>query len=477
MPTPTALDHCRTILAAIIPSRRDLLDRALRHLVPTHFPDPTLRNLFVMLERYADSTGAILTSPALQDLLRGYDAGRAMLYGETFLELEGMKVQDSDFLWSLQQVREMSAERSTMEALTTGMQIVHTGISEGHKELKGHSDARTHILQAFADIDRSLSMQDSPEGDVRVESEEILSDYVSRKVARLSGKMQGILLGIPELDRCLGGLQPGELDLFVGYAGEGKTTLAVQTAWAASVVQGLNAVIMTTETLRAQVRRKLVARHSKLPIFDLPLGLDTKDLKNGTLVSEMETHLQTVTNDLTHNPSYGHLYVAQVPRGADIATIEAKLYRLSRMWHIDICVIDYLALLASERKRSDGRQELSDIVKAAKQMAATFDDGQGVTIVSPWQVNRTSYEEATKSGYYTLRALSDTAEAEKSADVVISLLGNTQSAGRYTELKCQILKNRDGERANSVVVDVDYATACISGKVQSTAMHELLEAS
>src|SRR5438034_11107137 len=81
----TATDHARTLLAAIIPGRRDLLDRALRHLTAEHFPDLTLRNVFLMLERYAEVTGAIVTRDALHDLLVTCraDASKIGLYLDT----------------------------------------------------------------------------------------------------------------------------------------------------------------------------------------------------------------------------------------------------------------------------------------------------------------------------------------------------------------------------------------------------------
>lgn len=474
----SASEHCRVVLSAIIPDRRDLLDKALRHLSPAHFPDPTLRNVFVMTERYCDVTGAVMTRGALSDIISkgGADAGRVMLYEETYDALAEAHPTEADFRWSLEQVRDLAAEQATSSALTSSLDVLHRGVKDTKgREWRGHADARTFVLTALGEIERDLSMQDAPEGDTRVEGEPMMADYADRKQARLTGRNQGVMFGIADLDTKIGGLQPGELDLVVAYAGEGKTTLSVQTAWHAATQQGLNSVIMTTETLRPQVRRKLIARHSMLEQFELPDGLDTRMLKTGSLPDHLERKLQEVVDDYTHNPAYGHIYVAQVPRMGTIEVIESKLFRISRMWHVDLCVIDYLALLASERRRSDGRQELSDVVKAAKVLAATFDDGNGVAVLSPWQVNRTSYEEALKSGYYTLKALSDTAESEKSSDVIVSLLGSPENESRHAELRAQILKNRDGEKASSLILDVDYATCVVAEKRRSTAMSELLD--
>ena len=63
--------------------------------------------------------------------------------------------------------------------------------------------------------------------------------------------------------------------------------LATQTAWHAAFVQGRNVFFATSETVRAQVMRRMLARHSKLPQFEFPEGLDTTKIKNGTLTASV----------------------------------------------------------------------------------------------------------------------------------------------------------------------------------------------
>lgn len=469
-------DHCQTVLCAVIPDRRDLLDKALRHLGPAHFPDQTLRNLFVMLERYADVAGAVMPRAALSDTLRDKDQGTILLYCERYDQLAERKVDDSDFSWAIQQIRELTAEQATVKVVQEAATILTTGQEDTARRIwKGDQDARAYVLQGFADIERELRLQDAPEGDIRTEGEEIMADYADRQKMRLSGRNLGVLLGIPELDSRIGGFQPGELDLIAGGPSVGKTTLVTQVAWSAAIEQGLNVAFYTTETLRPQVRRKVISRHSLLPQFGIPDGINTKDLKNGTLEPAMVQKLREVVDDFEHNPAYGHFYLAQLPGESTVAMLESKAQRVARMWHIDLCVMDYLCLLKSEQKRQQGNQEMSDVVKAAKGMAATFNDGEGVALLSPWQISRDALTKVKESGNFTMQALSDTAEAEKSADIVISLLGRVEDESRFAEVKCQILKNRDGERASAIELDVDYACCRVSGKRVGQGMIGLLE--
>ena len=462
----SASDHGQIVLGAILPGRRDLLEKASRQLTPEHFPERVQSRLFAMMLRYSDYTsGAVLPAKYLDDQIRDkVDPAQVALFTESYEMYAEMEVEDGEFAWSVQQLRELAAEKATGEALTETMEILRQGKLVGQETLRGHEDARGFLLEALQGIDRDLTLQDAPEGDMRTEGSEMLADYAERRAQHERGTSGGILFGIEELDRKVGGLQNGELILAAGYSSDGKTTLCTQTAWSTAVEQGKNVVFLTTETLRPQVRRKLLARHSKLPIFGMPDGLNTRDLKAGTLPEDMIPRLQEVVDDLTKNPAYGKLYVAQVPRSATIASIEQRLHRIQRQFHIDLVVMDYLALLNSDRRRQTTREELAAIMKESKLLAVGFDDSRGVPFMSPWQVSRKAREEAANLGQYTSASLSETAEATNSADVIISLLAPEDNTNRYTDLTMQVLKNRDGETANGILVEVDYATSWFRSK-------------
>jgi replicative DNA helicase len=455
----TSLDHSKVVLGAILPDKPELLNKAMSQLTDIHFPDAQYRTLFLLMERYLETAGAVLTRDALMDILaaRNIDAGRTALYAETYDSLVKAQYDVSEFRWSIEQLKELAAERQTAEAITSGMEILNRG-SKGPKgeDLIGHNDARTHILTKFAEIDRELSMQESPEGDSRLEASDIFAEY--NEIRRTSG----IKFGIKELDDKIGGLQNGELDLIVGYSSSGKTTLAtIQLAWSAAIEQGKNVVILTSETLRPQVRRKLICRHSMLPMFELDHGINSRHLKagRGYLTPEEERAFPDVVNDYTSNPNYGKLVIVQVPRGATISTCEGKLMRYQREFQVDLAVIDYLALLKPDRRFSSRREELAATIQEGKQMATTFDDGRGIPVVSPWQTSRDSWKEAQQVGYYNSSALAETAEATSSSDVVITLLEPKENESRYADIKAQVVKNRDGEKSLGIDLTVDYATS------------------
>lgn len=463
MSANSALEHGNIVLSAIIPGRRDLLDKAMLHLTSNHFTDSLQAKLFDMAERYYKVTGAVITPLALEDLLTKAkaDAGKRKYYLETMELLNATKVDDADFKWSVEQLKELKAERETQQALTESMEILTRGATDSKgNELLGHEDARVHLMTKLSEIDKELHRQASPEGDVRTEAEEILREYAYRKENRALG---GVKFGIPNLDAVLGGgLNKGELCLIVGGSSSGKTSLAtVQYPWHAAVMQGKNVFIATSETIRPVVRRKLYCRHSRHEMFQsrCPDGLNSRDAKDASFTMEEEEIFADVVKDFTTNPSYGKIHVVQVPKGAGLDFVESRMITAQRDFNIDLVVIDYLALLRSERKRQQDREELSSILKGAKQLATTFNDGEGVPIISPWQVNRAWWEKAVEVGYYTQAALAETAEATNSPDVIISILEPRVNDDREVDLKGQVLKNRDGEKSIETMFHVDYATS------------------
>lgn len=455
------VEHAQAVLSAIIPDRRDLLERAVTFLTPEHFPEPPQANLFKFLLFYSDRTGgAIIPLEYLADNLRErLDAGKALQYEELWQACAETHVTDDKFLWSMEQLREIAAEQATGEALAESMEILKQGKEERGVLLRGHSDARQRLLEAFQEIDREVTRQDAPEGNMKDETSDLLADYAEAKARRLAGTTGGIRTGVEELDRKIGGFQNGELILFAGYSSDGKSSFGVQVAWSAAVEQGKNVVFLTTETLRDQIRRKLVSRHSKSPQFNMPDGLNSWDLKSGTLPDELEARYTEVVRDLTKNPAYGNLFIAQVPRAATLASLDQRLHRIQRGFHIDLVVMDYVALLQSDRRRQSNREELEMLMKESKLLAVNFDNGRGVPFITPWQVTREARSKAETDGMYSSAAMSGTAEATNSADIIVALLAPTDNTNRYTDITMQILKNRDGETANGITVEVDYATS------------------
>lgn len=463
-------DNARVVLSGILPSNLQALEKAISTLTPEHFTDPVQRNIFKFLELFYSRFGQVVTKLTFDDYMaKKFDVGKRTLHVEVFDDALSANVTESDFEWAVSQLHELALERELALSLTESMEILKRGrTTEDGELIQGAEAAKEHLLESITLMDKNLGDEETPAGNVRLETKDILADYLERKNARLKGESKGILLGIQDVDRKLNGLQPGELVISAGYSSEGKTTLCVQAAWSAAVEQKKNVVFFTTETTREQVVRKLLSRHSRQSQFELPEGINSNALKTGGMSEAEEKKYFTEIVPDWRDGDYGQVNIIQVPRGATVATLENKLRAANREAPVDFVVMDYAALLSPTRHRASTREELTLIMKESKILATTFDKGRGVPFMTPWQVNRAGKTEADRVGYYTSSSLAETAESVNSADVIVSLLAPPENEGRYAELTMQILKSRDGEKANSMLVQVDYATSWF--KSRSTAM-------
>ena len=465
----TTNDHGRTVLSGVIPNRIDLLGEALNGLSPDHFPDSVQRNIYLFLGRYYQTTGGVLSLGAMKDIMvrGGADPGRMALYEETYEDFKHNAVDDADFHWSMHELREDFAELKTKEALVETLEILNVGKEQKDGDiLKGQEPAREYLMDKLSEIDVSMSGQDAPHGEMRDEKAIILQEYNDIKEAKQTGTLTGIQFGIAPLDDKIGGLQRGDLVLVAGYSNDGKSSLLVQLAWSASVEQKKNVLFLTTETVNTVIRRKLISRHSKHPkfqSFELPDGLNSKDLKLGTLNPHEEEFFHAVVNDFTDkNNDYGNLYIHQVPRFASMDNVESIMNAVQKKFDIDLVVLDYLALLRPIGSRNTDRESLSGILKNGKQIATSFNKGRGVPLVSPWQVSRAAWEDATTVGRYTSKAMAETAEATNTPDIIAAILAPVENTDRHTMLTAQVLKHRDGETADGIQIAVDYATSCFT---------------
>jgi replicative DNA helicase len=468
------LDHARAVLAAIIPDRLDLLIEAMRRLEVDHFRTDSTKVLWRLLVRFYDTSGGVLPPRPMADLLSKIETSKAIMLEELYKSVYRATLTDEEFRYSMGELVRLRKEQLTADAITTGMELLTRGGEIDGKEVEPGADAAWEYMQTEYARITSLGMQDSaPEGDVFSEPAESLKDYAERKEALHSTVGGGVSSGIEPVDKVMGGAQPGELILVCGYTTAGKSMLVTQWAHSASM-RKRNVFFATSETTRAMTRRRLIARHSRLPQFNIPGGLDSKDIKLGKLTPAHEQIFKEVVHDLDNGVQtglYGKLYVAQIPRGATLSYVEATARRVSSYFPVDLVVIDYLALIRSDAKRDSEVAEFSRLLKDSKVFATTFDSGRGVPVISPWAMNQQRYRQATTDREYTLASLSDTSEAEKSPDVLLSLLRFDDSPGKLT---VQFLKNRDGDTPPKFDVQVDYRSTYIGEASESVSVGALM---
>ena len=288
-------------------------------------------------------------------------------------------------------------------------------------------------------FDSVMVAEETPHGDTTQEREELLMEY--ELAAKQGGAVNGLLTGIKKIDDAIEAIIPGQLVVVAAASGEGKSFFAANLAWYTSVVEKKNVVVITAETIRSQYRRRILARHSNEVKFGCPLEI-TK-IKNGQLSEEEYETYKMVVEDFTGG-DYGMLEISQVANGTTLGDIRIYLEKLRLSRKIDLVIIDYLSLLKPTKRRQSQREETVELFKECKNLAVTFNKGEGIPVVTLHQISMEARNKVKfqPGKFYTLSSLADTSEAAKSADTAIALL-RTQDFEDEHELGCGILKTRD----------------------------------
>lgn len=460
-----SVSHARVVLGRVLGVGGSLkaLHYAADHLGGEHFTDKVQRTLFLTLVAYADRNGGVMTRAGLGDLLSGREPGIVQMYEEAYGLLAGLSPEEHEFYHSVSQLREQAADRATGDALAVGMTIMKEGLRlEDGTELRGHGDARDYVLSEFAQAETAAGATDSPGGDIRTAGDDIMAAYTKVKEQRKTGHVQGIEFGIPALDAHLdGGLGHGELGLVAAVMSGGKSSFCAQAAWHNAVVQGKNVIIFTTEQHHTALRIKLVARHSRHPKFGLPRGLDTRLIRSGRLDEEGERALAAVVADLKIG-DYGSLQVIQMPELATLSVMAARAEAVARVVVPDVVFADYLQLFDPEKRLRESRlnETLAGLLKGARGWARSFRRGRGVSLISPWQVNKEGINGLKGSGEFKLEDLGETIEAGRTPSLVLGLMAPEEDStnGRAAPQVVKILKDRDGPRGRKFPLTVDFAT-------------------
>jgi replicative DNA helicase len=468
-------DPSKVVLTALFTHDMQLIDEISRSLTENHFVDPILRSLFRGVLTYRSVANGLLTASAVEDLVSGVDAGTAAVVRETYAALVAESASTSDARWAARQLRANREQWLTTTLLRDATEILNGSVTEedGGRVWSGAADAREWASYRIAEVTAEIAVDDSPAGDIRKEAKDVMVVYRS---AKSEDRSRRPLVGVDKLDAITGGFGPGEMIVVAAPSGVGKSHTCVHMAYHAAAAQGLHVYFATSETVRNTVRWRLVAHHSRATKFkelrehlSIPNGLDSNLLKRGELPAEHVEFMALVVQDLARLD--GSLWLAQMPHGHTVAALDAQLRQRSRARKIDVLYIDYVALMSGDSRRVNStREELVGLIKGCKHLAIDYDKGNGLPLVTPWQINRAAQEEMDRTGEVILRGLADTSEIVNTPDMVLALSPDGTRDGRYANLRLGVLKNRDGNvllGGDAIPVRMDYATSYLSSRVSS----------
>jgi replicative DNA helicase len=312
-------------------------------------------------------------------------------------------------------VRRRARRRRVIEGATRAVQI---GYDPGIDD----DDVADRATQALADItDDGVADDLDSVGD-------LIPDFLA---ALDAGEQQGLSTGLADLDRLIGGLQPGTLTVVAARPSVGKTVVLTDFARAVAIHQHQPVVFFSLEMRKRRLLQRLYAAEGRIPLHVLKLGgkhLGDDDWdrigKVTSLIADVPLHIKDES-------------------AVSITDIAARTRRLANKKALGLVCVDYLQLMEGMAGRgNDNRErEVARISRGLKVLAADLE----VPIVVAAQLNRGPEQRTDKRPL--LSDLRESGSIEADADVVILLHRPDyydKESERAGEVDLIVAKNRDG---------------------------------
>jgi replicative DNA helicase len=221
------------------------------------------------------------------------------------------------------------------------------------------------------------------------------------QIFEYSARRTGIASGFWPLDRLTAGFQPRELTILGARPSIGKTAVAGNIAVHVAMSGKTVAFFSLEMPSKALIDRMCCARGQ----------VDLQEHRHGRLNGEQKQHYLQALAEIIEAP----LYIDDQP-GQTALAIEAKAGRLQQSAGLDLVVVDYLGLMAGERRGQENREQvIAAISRSMKGLAKRLN----VPVLLLSQLNRELYKRNDRRPI--LSDLRESGAIEQDADMVLFL--------------------------------------------------------
>ena len=248
----------------------------------------------------------------------------------------------------------------------------------------GHSfdEINSLLMQKMADI----SIESAKQGQTLQQS--VLEVLTQENI-------ESMKFGFKNLDEFLGGVEYGSLIILGGRPSMGKTTIAVNLAYRASL---LNPVLFFT----IEVKNKAIARK----VISSLSSTNAKNLKTGKINHFEKESISRI--DLSKSK-----FFLEDESDVTLTKIKAKIRRHILKNEVKVIFIDYLGMIPAEGKSFSKHDETTKLINGLKAVAKEYD----LVIVVLCQLNRSL--EGRTNHRPTLSDLRESGSLEQTADIVM----------------------------------------------------------
>ncbi len=238
-----------------------------------------------------------------------------------------------------------------------------------------------------------------------VHIKEVLTDTFEHIEALYEKKehITGVPTGFDQFDRLTSGFQSSDLIIIAGRPSMGKTSLALNIARYASVEARIPLVIFSMESAKEQLVEHLLCSEARV---------NGQELRVGRLSEKDWTKLTDAAGILADAP----IYIDDTP-GMGVLELRAKARQLKAEHDIQVAIVDYLQLMAGDRRSENRQQEISEISRSLKALAKEL----GIAVVAISQLSRAVEKRGEEDKRPRLSDLRESGAIEQDADLVVSL--------------------------------------------------------
>ena len=386
---PNNLDAERSVLGAMMQDH-EALSLAIEALRAEDFYHPANRELFDAMHRLQSAGQPVDIVTVDEELTR-----RGTLEGVGGIQYV---VDISRYVPTTANARayiQIVAEKATLRRL------IHAGdeiVQASYAQQEPLADILGHAEKSIFDI-----VMRRTEGSTLVHIADILPDTYQRieTLSRLKGAIDGVPTGFVDLANLLTGLHGGELVLVGARPSMGKTSFGMNVLSYASVMAGKTVAAFSLEMPRDQLAMRLLCADARV---------DMQSVRHGTLRDEDWLSLSRALGPI----AAANLYIDDTS-GITPSQLRSRCRRLKIERGLDLVMVDYIQLMASDGRAENRQNEVSEISRALKGIAKELN----VPVLALAQLSRAGAQRSDKRPI--LSDLRDSGAIEQDADVVMFL--------------------------------------------------------
>ena len=229
----------------------------------------------------------------------------------------------------------------------------------------------------------------------------LLTDSVNRidELYRSESPITGISTGYERLDGMTSGLQAADLIIIAGRPSMGKTSLAMNIAENAAVIDKHPVAIFSMEMSGEQLAMRMMASFGRISLHKV---------RSGKLVDEDWNRLTSAVSILAEAPIFIDDSPALTPM-----ELRARARRLHREHGLGLVVVDYLQLMQTGETTENRATEVSSITRSLKSLAKELN----VPVVALSQLNRSLEQRQDRRP--VMSDLRESGAIEQDADLIM----------------------------------------------------------